>query len=164
MNVMNKKTAIFQGTFDPFTLGHLRVLQDALTVFDRVIVLLLINPEKVPLFSVEERKEMISKSVEDLSGVEVDSYQGLLVDYMKERDLYISVRGIRNEKDSIYEMKNHALSKAFYPPLQTLFLACPKENVAISSSTVKQMCNNGEIPANWVPFPVEEALRKKFEC
>ena len=84
MLLMNKKTVVFQGTFDPFTLGHLYIVQDALAVFDKVIILLLVNPDKKPLFSLEERKEMILSSVEGLSGVEVDSYSGLLVEYMKE--------------------------------------------------------------------------------
>ena len=159
---MNKKTVVFQGTFDPFTLGHLYIVQDALAVFDKVIILLLVNPDKKPLFSLEERKEMILSSVEGLSGVEVDSYSGLLVEYMKEHGLHICVRGIRNEQDWIYEMKNHSLSKSLYPQLQTVFLSCSATASHISSSALKQACQDGKIPSKWVPFPVEQALTKKI--
>lgn len=159
---MKKNIAVYQGTFDPFTSGHLSVLQNALAAFDEVIVLLLVNPAKKPLFCVEERKEMIAASVSDLKGVSVDSYGGLLADYMQERGLRVCVRGVRNAADAAFETESHRLSRAFYPQLQTVFLPCEAQWEDLSSSAVKAACACGRLPAAWVPQKVAERLREKY--
>ena len=160
---MNKKTVIFQGTFDPFTCGHLAVVEDALKIFEEVIILLLINPEKTPLFSVSERKEMIEKTVAHLPGVRVDSFEGLLVEYMQEHGLHICVRGIRDEKDLRYEIKNHSLSKALFPELQTMFVPCRGGQDCVSSSVVKEEIQKGNLPQKWLPDPVLQAFVDKIK-
>ncbi len=159
---MSKKIAVYQGTFDPFTNGHLSVVKDALSIFDEVVVLLLVNPSKIPLFSVEERKQMISDAVCTLGSVRVDAYQGLLADYMKQQNITCCVRGIRNERDYAYELENHQLSKTFYPALQTLFLPCQPQYNSISSSAVKTACVCGKLPAAWVPSAVAKKLLSKY--
>ncbi|MBQ7908621.1 MAG: pantetheine-phosphate adenylyltransferase [Elusimicrobiaceae bacterium] len=159
---MSKKIAVYQGTFDPFTQGHLAVVQDALSVFDEVCILLLVNPAKKPLFSVKERKEMIEQTVCSLPRVWVDSYEGLLADYMQERGLVCSVRGVRNEQDYAYELENHQLSKNFYPQLQTFFLPCAPQWSCVSSGAVKAACVCGKLPSSWVSDAVAKELLAKF--
>lgn len=159
---MNKKIAVYQGTFDPFTNGHLAVLKDALSVFDEIGILLLVNPAKTPLFPVEERKQMILEAVKSIGHVWVESYQGLLVDFMQKKGIVCCVRGVRNERDYAYELENHQLSKKLYPQLQTLFLPCQPQWESVSSSAVKAACANGKLPKEWVPFGVAEKLLAKF--
>ena len=159
---MNKKIAVYQGTFDPFTNGHLAVLKDALSVFDEIGILLLVNPAKTPLFPVEERKQMILEAVKSIGHVWVESYQGLLVDFMQKKGIVCCVRGVRNERDYAYELENHQLSKKLYPQLQTLFLPCQPQWEGVSSSAVKAACANGKLPKEWVPFGIAEKLLAKF--
>lgn len=153
---------IFQGTFDPFTTGHLEIVRRAHRLFGAVRVLLLVNPDKTPLFSVEERKEMIAAAVADLPGVSVDSYDGLLVDYMRARGLTVCVRGVRNKQDAAYELHNAQLSRALYPALHTLFFPCETARAQISSSAVKAACQTGQLPDGWVPPVVQKKLAEKF--
>lgn len=159
---MDSLPVIFQGTFDPFTSGHLAVLKDALAVFGRVRVLLLVNPDKKPLFSLRERREMIVAVTADLPGVSVDASDGLLVDYMRAHGLRRCVRGVRNGADAEYELKNHRLSQALYAELQTVLLPCPAEWKDISSSSVKAACARGRVPRGWAPPPVREKLAEKY--
>ena len=159
-----KRTAVYQGTFDPFTSGHLSVVRTALTLFDEVIVLLLISPAKTPLFSVEERLDLIKNTLQEtgLQGVCVEAYEGLLADYMRQHAIICCVRGVRNERDTEYELENHRLSRVFYPELQTVLLPCELSCQDVSSSAVKAACAAGRLPAKWVPQAVAQALKKKF--
>jgi len=153
---------IFQGTFDPFTNGHLEIVKQARALFGEVRILLLINPAKTPLFSIEERKEMIAAAVADMPDVSVDSFEGLLVDYMRARDLTVCVRGVRNASDAAYELHNAHLSQALYPALHTFLLPCLSSYLPISSSAVKEACQAGHMPEQWVPAVVKTYLSKKF--
>ncbi len=159
---MSIKPVIFQGTFDPFTNGHLAIVKNALHLFGAVRVLLLVNPDKTPLFSVEERKEMIAAATADLQGVSVDSFDGLLVDYMRARELKICVRGVRNAADAAYEINNAHLSQTLYPDLCTLFLPCPLGFSEVSSSSVKSAYKAGTLPDCWVCPAVYEYLSAKM--
>ena len=159
---MAEQMVIFQGTFDPLTNGHLFVVKQALQLFGQVRILLLVNPDKTPLFLLDERKELIQAATADLPGVSVDSYDGLLVDYMRKYHLDTCVRGVRSAEDAAYEMHNDHLSQALYPALHTFLIACPNEYQALSSSAVKAACMQGNLPAGWVPEVVEQALKKKF--
>ena len=153
---------IFQGTFDPFTYGHLEIVKQARTLFGEVRILLLINPDKAPLFSMDERKKMIAAAVADLPGVSVDSYDGLLVDYMRAHGLTTCVRGVRHAEDVAYELNNAHISQTLFPSLYTFFLPCAGALSVISSSVVKTACQAGHLPANWVPPAVQVYLAKKF--
>lgn len=149
-----KKRIVFQGTFDPFTNGHLAVVRAARAVFDEVIILLLVNPDKKPLFSLEKRKAMIEASVKDMPGVSVDHFDGLLVDYLKAHELSACVRGVRNSTDFDYEKQNHFLSQKLYPALQTLFLPSDPQWECVSSSAVKTACEQGTLPQEWSVAPL----------
>lgn len=153
---------IFQGTFDPFTNGHLALLRTARNLFGPVRVLLLVNEAKTPLFTLPQRLELVRACVAGLDGVSVDSSPGLLVDYMRAQGLTVCLRGVRNGADAAYELHNDALSRALYPALHTLLLACEPRWRGVSSSAVKAACQAGRIPAAWVPPPVQEALKKQF--
>lgn len=158
----NPRTVVYQGTFDPFTAGHLSVVKQALRQFEEVIVLLLVNPHKKPLFSLQERKEIILADTASFSGVKVDSSEGLLVDYMRAHGLTICVRGVRNAQDEAWEMHNHHLSQALYPPLQTLLLPCEEQWREVSSSAVKEACRAGRLPAGWVGACAQKKLLSRY--
>ncbi len=161
---MNKNTAVYQGTFDPFTNGHLAVLKDARALFSEIIVLLLVNPNKSPLFSQAQRMQLVRAAVQEagLDAIRVVCYEGLLAEYMRAQGLSCCVRGIRNGRDAEFELENHRLSQTFYPSLQTWLLPSRPEYQDISSSAVKAACAAGRLPAKWVPASVAEALRGKY--
>ena len=161
---MKQDTIVFQGTFDPFTNGHMALLRQALSLYKQVLVLLLVNPAKKPLFCVEERKNLIAACVTraGLSGVQIDAYEGLLADYMKDHGLVCCVRGVRNGRDAEFELENHRLSQTFYPSLKTLLLPACGAYQDISSSAVKAACQAGRLPSGWVPQAVADALQKKY--
>ena len=161
---MNLQPVVYQGTFDPFTNGHLAVVKAAQALFGQVVVLLLVNPAKKPLFTVQERKAMIEESLRlaGVKGVQVDDYQGLLAAYMQQHGLRVNVRGIRNGRDSEFELENHRLSRQFYPTLETVLLPCEPAWADVSSSALKTACASGRVPAGWAPKPVFEKLKEKF--
>ncbi|MBR3632180.1 MAG: pantetheine-phosphate adenylyltransferase [Elusimicrobiaceae bacterium] len=159
---MKTPFVIYQGTFDPLTGGHLNIIKKALDLFGQVRVLLLVNPDKQPLFSVQERKGMIAAATADLPGVSIDSDSGLLVDYMRRHGVSVCVRGVRNAEDCAYELHNHALSRQLYPDIETLLLPCDPQWHEVSSSAVKAACAEGHLPSEWVPPVVLAALKKKF--
>ncbi len=159
---MSQTPVIFQGTFDPFTNGHLAVVKIARDLFGPVRILLLVNPEKKPLFTLQERREMIEASTSDIPGISVDSFDGLLVEYMRARDLMVCVRGVRNAADAQYELQNAHLSQSLYPALHTLFLPCPAPWAAVSSSALKAACQAGTCPNTWAPPAVQKKLTEKF--
>ena len=163
---MKPKTAVYQGTFDPFTCGHLSALKSARELFDEVVVLLLVNPAKKPLFSADERAEMINAAVTEakLTGVRVDSYEGLLADYMQAHGLTCCIRGVRNGRDAEFELENHRLSRVFYPQLQTILLPCDPAWQDVSSSALKAACAAGRVPAEWATKSVREKLLEKYPC
>ncbi len=155
--------AIYPGSFDPMTLGHLDVINRASKMFDRLIVSVLDNKAKIALFSVEERVSILKEAVKDLPNVEVDSFSGLLVDYAREQKIHISVRGLRATTDFEYELQiaqtNRLLSKGM---LDTVFLTTSLEYAYLSSSGVKEIAAfNGDI-SPCVPDFVAELVYRKF--
>ncbi len=161
---MAQRIVVYQGTFDPFTCGHLDIVRQARSLFDEVLVLLLVNSAKQPLFTLSERMQLIAASMQEagLEGVRVDAFEGLLADYMRQHGLVHCVRGVRNGRDTDFELENHRLSRVFYPELQTWLLPCNPLFQDISSSALKAACAAGRLPANWAPAAVVQALRKKY--
>ena len=155
--------AIYPGSFDPVTLGHFDVIRRASKMFDRLIVSVLDNKAKNALFSVEERVSILKEVVKDLPNVEVESFSGLLVDYARQKNIHISVRGLRAITDFEYELQiaqtNRLLSKGM---LDTVFLTTSLEYAYLSSSGVKEIAEfNGDI-SPCVPDFVEELVYQKY--
>lgn len=139
-----KKEVIFAGTFDPFTLGHLAVVKQALKTFDKVIILLAINDQKKPAYSLKERKKFIELSTKGLKGVVIDYTDGYVVDYAKKHHINILIRGIRNKKDYEYEAKMSKINQKLAPDIMTIALNVSERYKHISSSKVRSLKQKGE--------------------
>lgn len=159
------KSAIYPGSFDPMTLGHLDVINRASKMFDNLIVSVLDNKTKNPLFSVEERVSILKEATKDLPNVTVDSFNGLLIDYAKQKDIHISVRGLRAITDFEYELQiaqtNRKLSNG---ELDTVFLTTSLEYAYLSSSSVKEIAAfDGDI-SQCVPDFVAKLVYEKMKA
>nr|WP_206425302.1 pantetheine-phosphate adenylyltransferase [Staphylospora marina] len=156
------KIAVYPGSFDPITYGHLDLIERGLKVFDKLIVAVLINSSKQPLFTVEERKEMIREATRHLPGVEVDSFEGLLIDYMKKREAGVILRGLRAISDFEYELQIASINRKLNEEVETLFLMTNNRHSFISSAMVKEVARYGADVSDLVPPHVVEALRVRF--
>lgn len=157
------KKAVYPGSFDPMTYGHLDIIRRAASTFDELTVSVLNNKMKSPLFSVEERVKILERATADLPNVKVDSFSGLLIDYAAEKGFHVSVRGLRAITDFEYELQiaqtNSKLSKG---SLDTIFLTARLEYAYLSSSSVKEIaCFGGDV-SECVPDYVAEMLAEKF--
>ena len=152
------KIAIYPGSFDPITKGHLDILKNASGIFDKVIIAVAHNGEKEGFLSTEERVELIKKSIEGLDNVEVDAFEGLTIEYAKKRGAEILIRGLRAVSDFEYEMQLSQTNSALYKDIKTVFLITKPEYNFISSSAVREiLVNKGDISA-FVPDAVSEYL------
>ena len=143
--------AVYPWSFDPITNGHLDIIKRASRVFDKVIVGILVNPDKKGLFSIEERKELIRRVTRDIPNVKVESFTGLLVDFMKERDINVIIKGLRAVSDFEYEFQMALMNKKLNSNIETLFMMTDAKYSFLSSSSVKQVamfggCINGLVP------------------
>ncbi|MBZ5610986.1 MAG: pantetheine-phosphate adenylyltransferase [Acidobacteriia bacterium] len=154
--------AIYPGSFDPITNGHLDLIQRASTLFDKLIVAILRNDEKQALFSVEERTEMLQEVVRDFADVEVASFNGLLVDYAAERGASVILRGIRAVSDYEYELQMALMNRRLRPEIETVFLLAREAHSFISSRLVKEVIRLGGNIAGLVPASVEGRLRRRL--
>lgn len=146
------KKALFAGSFDPFTNGHLDIVRQASEIFDEVIVAVAYNSEKKGFLPVEKRVGLIIKSVSGMDSVSVDSYEGLTVEYAKKNGVEVLVRGIRNSSDFEYEQQIAGVNKSLAPEIKTVFLTPKPENLLISSTMVREVyLNKGDI-SKLVPF------------
>lgn len=154
--------AIYPGSFDPITKGHLDVLKTGSEIFDKVIISVSRNTEKQAFLSVEERVSLIKASIPDLKNVEVDFFDGLTVEYAKRKGAMVLLRGLRAVSDFEYEMQLSQTNRALSDDIKTVFLITrPKYNF-ISSSTVKQIILMGGDISKFVPEPVNEYLKKRI--
>lgn len=158
------KSAVYPGSFDPITLGHLDVIKRAAQMFDELTVCVLDNKAKNALFSVEERVSMLKEVTKDMPNVKVDSFNRLLIDYAREKDIHISVRGLRAITDFEYELQiaqtNRKLSNE---KLDTVFLTTSLEYAYLSSSGVKEIASFGGDISQCVPEYVAKLVYDKFE-
>ena len=154
--------AIYPGSFDPITLGHLNILERALGIFSEVTLLVAINPNKEPLFSQEESMEMISEAISGLPGAKVDFHNGLIVDYAQGHDICTAVRGLRAVTDFEHEFSMALTNRSLWPNFDTVFLMTKAEYMYLSSSVVRQVSQMGGNVAQFVPPCVERRLREKF--
>ena len=156
--------AIYPGTFDPMTVGHLDIIKRASAIFEEVTVAILVNPDKSPLFSVEERVRMIKEAVKDFPNVKVDFFSGLLVEYAKLHDINVSVRGLRTPTDFEYELPTAQFNQLLsHDIVETCFLATRPEFAHISSSAVRQVAKfKGDIKG-LVPDCILNDIYEKYQ-
>ena len=155
------KTAIYAGSFDPVTYGHLDVLKSGAEIFDKVIIAVSKNINKKGFLTVDERVELIKQAVSDIKNVEVASFDGLTVDFAKRNNAKFLLRGLRAVSDYEYEMQLSQTNQKLSPDIKTVFLITKPEYSFISSSTVREIYyNNGEI-SQFVPKCVEDYLKSK---
>ncbi len=159
-----KKVAVYAGSFDPVTKGHVDIIHRALHMFDKVIVGVLNNTNKTYWFDLEERKEMLKKVTTDIENIEVQCFEGLLVDFMKKNDSNIIVRGLRAVSDYEYELQialaNKTLSSG---EIETIFLPASRENLYISSSIVREIARFGGDLEEFVNKEIVEDLQNKVQ-
>jgi pantetheine-phosphate adenylyltransferase len=153
--------AIYPGSFDPLTNGHLSLIQRGLQMFDRLIVAIAVNPKKVPLFTLEERKELIRQACPD-PRVEVDSFQGLLVEYAKQRNVNVLIRGLRAVSDFEYEFQLANMNRKLAPGIETVFMMTGEDYFYISSQLVREVASLGGDVTGLVPENVHAKLVAKF--
>lgn len=156
------KIAVYPGSFDPITYGHLDIIERGAKVFDHVIVAVLINSSKTPLFTVEERKDMIREATKHLPSVEVDSFNGLLVDYIRKRNAHVILRGLRAISDFEYELQVASINRKLNEDVETMFLMSNNKHSFISSGMVKEVAMYGADVQDLVPQHVAKALKVKF--
>ncbi len=154
------KTAVYPGSFDPVTKGHIDILKNGAEIFDKVIIAVANNSEKNSFLTVRERVELIKESVKDLENIEVDSFDGLTIEYAKKRGAKVILRGLRAVSDFEYEMQLSQANSALSSDIKTIFLITKPKYNFISSRTIKEIfLNNGDI-SKFVPECVYEYLMK----
>lgn len=154
------KIAICPGSFDPVTLGHIDIIERTAELFDMVIVLVTGNSMKSPMFSLDERMELIKRSVSK-ENIEVDTYNGLLVNYAKEKNAVAIVKGLRAVSDFDYEFQQALTNKSLLPDIETVFLTAKGKNMFLSSSMVKEVCRlDGDI-SRFVPQQILDDVIKR---
>ena len=156
------KIAVYPGSFDPVTNGHLDVIERSAAVFDKVIVGVLDNAAKKPLFTVQEREEMLKKVTSGIKNVEVHSFSGLLVDFMKQFDSAVIIKGLRTISDFEYEFQMALLNKTLSPTVETFFMMTDSRYSYISSSMVKEVARWGGSIDEFVPYDIMEEIKRKM--
>ncbi len=154
-------TAVYPGSFDPCTNGHLDIIKRSAKLFDKVYVAVLTNSAKNPTFTVEERIELLRKSVEEFGNVEVCSFSGLLVDFMRSINSKVVIKGIRAVSDFEYEFQMALTNKALYPEVETFFLHTSQEYMFLSSSIVKEIAKYGGSLEGLVPSDIIPIINKR---
>ena len=156
------KTAIYPGSFDPVTLGHLNIIKRAAQCFDRVIVCVMVNSKKHGLFTPEERVELLERCTARFPNVEVDFSDELLAAYAKRRKAHVVVKGLRAVSDFEQEVQMAVINRKLNPRLETMFLATSAENMFLSSSMVKQVAGFGGDISPFVPACILETIRERL--
>ena len=155
------RIALYPGSFDPITLGHLNIIRRAAKIFDRVIVCVMVNSSKTPLFTLEERVELIERTVSRLGNVEVEMCNDLLVKHAKERGASVIVKGLRAVSDFDWEFQMALANKVIEPEIETLFMTSSSKYTYLSSTVVREMARYGASIAEFVPFEIIEDIVNK---
>lgn len=155
--------AVYPGSFDPVTNGHLDVIKRAAKVFDKLIVAVLVNPSKTPMFSLEERVEMLKDATAEIENVEIDSFSGLLIEYLEKVNSKIIVKGLRMVSDFEYEFQMALINKKLNPEVETIFFMTSNKYGYLSSSIVKEVARFGGCLSDLVPDSVIEKISQKLK-
>ena len=156
------RRAVYPGTFDPVTYGHLDVIKRGSKIFDELVVAVGHNPLKGPLFTINERMDMISKNTKNISNIKVDSFEGMLTDYMKEMQTNVILRGIRTVSDFEYEFQRALTNRVLKTDIETVFVMTSQEYSFLNSSLIKEAVSLGGDISKFVPSDVEKLLQQKF--
>ena len=156
------RKAVYPGTFDPVTYGHLDVIKRGSKIFDELVVAVGHNPLKDPLFTINERMDMISKNTKNISNIKVDSFEGMLTDYMKEMQTNVILRGIRTVSDFEYEFQRALTNRVLKTDIETVFIMTSQEYSFLNSSLIKEAVSLGGDISKFVPSDVEKLLQQKF--
>ena len=160
---MNKTKAIYPGSFDPPTNGHLDLIERGAKIFEELVVAILRNSEKSPMFSVAERSDMLRQLTADLSNVRIDTFDGLMVEYAKSIDATCVLRGIRAISDYEYELQMALMNRKIEPTLETVFMMPADKYSYVSSRLVREVAQAGGPVNDLVPGIVEHKLREKLD-
>jgi len=155
-------TALYPGTFDPITNGHIDLIKRGLEIFDNLIVAVSNNPEKQPLFSLEERKSLIYEVTKDLGNIKIDFFDNLLIQYARENKVKVIIRGLRAVSDFEYEYQMALMNRNMDNSIETVFMMPSEQYSFISSRLIKEVASFGGRVKGLVPPVVEEALKNKF--
>lgn len=160
---MKEKKAIYPGSFDPVTKGHMDIIRRSAKMFDKVYVAVLTNSEKNCCFTIDERVEMLKKCTADVSNVEVCTFTGLLAEYAKKLDVVTSIRGLRAVTDFEYEFQMALTNKKINKDLETIFLTTNSKYMFLSSSIVKEIARNGGDITEFVPSVVLDDIKQRLQ-
>ncbi len=162
---MSTLTAVYPGSFDPVTYGHLDLIQRSTKLFDHLIVAVVSNPGKTPLFTLRERLDLLHKTVEGRiqTTVEVDSFDGLLVDFMNRKNAHVVIRGFRAVSDFEFEFEMALTNRRLDKKIETVFMAPSEEHIFLRASLVKEIAQFGGSVSDFVPSIVEQQLHQKFQ-
>jgi pantetheine-phosphate adenylyltransferase len=159
---MNSVIAVYPGSFDPVTNGHLDLIERSSKIFSRLFVAVLRNQDKDPMFEIEERLEMLRQTTSAWPNVEVDSFHGLLADYARRKEARVILRGIRAVSDYEYELQMALMNRKLAPQVETVFMLPAEAYSFLSSRLVREVARLGGSLRGLVPPPVEERLKNKF--
>lgn len=156
------RIAAFPGTFDPITNGHLDIVKRGLNIFDELIVAVAENPQKGTLFNMEERVEMVRESLTDFPSVKVESFGNLLIDYLREKNINVAIRGLRVMSDFEHEFQMALINRKLDPRIETVFMMTSEDSSYISSRFLKEIFRLGGKVDCFVPLPVIKKLKEKM--
>jgi pantetheine-phosphate adenylyltransferase len=159
---VSETIALYPGSFDPVTLGHLDIIERGARIFDRVVVAILRNPQKTPLLPLRQRRDLLRRAAAGLGNVEVDSFSGLLVDYARRRGARVIVRGLRAVSDFEYEFQMGLMNRRLAGEIETVFMMPRQDYAFVSSGLVKEVASLGGDVSGLVPEAVAAALRARL--
>ncbi len=154
-----QRKCVFSGTFDPPTLGHKEIIDSARAIFDEIVIAIMVNPQKTPMFTLEQRKQMLALTCGDLQGVKIIEFSGTVAELLEKEETKVYVRGIRNTVDFEYENANYFATKKLNKNVVPVYLPCPQELLHVSSSMVKNSLKFGTPIDEYVTKEVESYIR-----
>lgn len=156
------KIAVYPGSFDPITMGHVDIIKRASLMYDKLVICVMTNSKKTPLFTPEERVDLIKRATEGINNIEVTSYGGLLADFARQQGAGFIVRGLRALSDFEYEFQMALINRKLYPGADTVFLTTSAEYMYLSSSIVKEVIHNGGFVRDALPEQIADDVVKKI--